>query len=472
MGLDRKRHSDQSVVEEIEARSLGVEADLLERSQMIDQRAEFVGRTHDMVFVRSCRGRSVDTISLKQRLLRYIIRFIFGLGLSRRRSRHRSRLGTRCLHRREHIALTRQRRRTLCARLFERRLNQLRLLGLRGRGSLGGGRRIGRQLTSKHIEIQLDIELTKSIVIGIFDAQSLGIKLDRHVQHDRRQTLREQQLLGTRLDICALFRGQLVGMFEDLLDRTELIYKLYRALFANSLHTGNVVRRIAPQRQHIAHQERLVESVMLANRLTVNDFNALALLFVDLDAVGHQLSVVLVGRDHKDLETLRSSLVRERSDHVISLITSHFEHGNTHRLAQLLDVGHGGVNILGRCRAIGLVGGKNLAAETSTLGVESHAEAVGLLASQDVAQELDKPEHGRGIQTLAVAHRARHKCVVVSENQRISVNQKESFHLSKVLRLAYSFVPSISAKYSSTDLRKCSIVSSIVRNDLPPAALA
>ena len=211
---------------------------------------------------------------------------------------------------------------------------------------------------------------------------------------------------------------------------------------------------------------------MLANRLTVNDFDALALLFIDLDVVGHQLSVVLVGRDHKDLEALRRSLVRERSDHVIGLITNHFKYGDTHRLAQQFDVGHSSVDILWRSRAIGLVGWENLATEAAALRVESHTEAVGLLAAQNVAQELDEPEHGRGVQPLAVAHRARHKCVVVSENQRISVNQKESFHLSKVVRLAYFCGPSISAKYSSTDVRKWSIVSSIVRNDLPPAALA
>ena len=58
------------------------------------------------------------------------------------------------------------------------------------------------------------------------------------------------------------------------------------------------------------------------------------------------------------------------------------------------------------------------------LGVECHAQQVGLLALEDVAQELREAEEDRGIHAVAVAHGAPHEGVVILEYQSVGVYEK------------------------------------------------
>ena len=68
------------------------------------------------------------------------------------------------------------------------------------------------------------------------------------------------------------------------------------------------------------------------------------------------------------------------------------------------------------------------AAEAPAGRIERHAQQVGVFALLDIAQELHEAEDHRGVHAVAVAHGTPQKGVVVFEDQRVGVYQKEFFH--------------------------------------------
>ena len=154
-----------------------------------------------------------------------------------------------------------------------------------------------------------------------------------------------------------------------------------------------------------------------------------ALLLVYLAIVTYQLAVVLVGRHHEDLVTRLDAFLRQRADHVVGLVTLDFEDRDAHGFQHTLDIGDGEEDVLGRLGTVGLVLGKYLPAEAAALGVERHAQQVGPLSLLDVAQELYEAEYHGGIHAGPVAHGTPQKGIVILEDQRIGVDEKQFFHI-------------------------------------------
>ena len=146
-------------------------------------------------------------------------------------------------------------------------------------------------------------------------------------------------------------------------------------------------------------------------------------------AIVDKLSVVLIGGHHKYLVTSRCTLLCQCADDIVGLEILDLENGYAHRLQETLHIGYRELDILGCGRTVGLVLLEESATETTTRRVEGYTQKVGLLAAQNVAQELREAEDNRGVETIAVAHRATHKGVVVFENQCISIDEKKAFHL-------------------------------------------
>ena len=267
--------------------------------------------------------------------------------------------------------------------------------------------------------------------MGFADREILLAEGDRHIEAYGRQTLGQTQVVGPLSDLLALFSLDFRNVVEDVLDRSPLLDQLAGALFADARHAGDIVRSVAPQREDVAHQLGVVDAVLLADGLAADDLDAplSAPLLVDAAVVAHELPVILVGGDHVDVVTRLDALLREGSDHVVGLVARDLEDRNAHRLEHPFDIGNRQEDVLGRFGTVRLVFRKDVAAETAALGVEGHPQQVGPFAFLDVAQELHEPEHHRGIHPRAVAHGASQKSIVILENQRIGVDQKEFFHI-------------------------------------------
>ena len=137
-----------------------------------------------------------------------------------------------------------------------------------------------------------------------------------------------------------------------------------------------------------------------------------------------KLAVILVGRHHEDLIPGLGAAVCEGADDVVGLEALDLEDGYAHGREQTLEIGYREDYVLGRIETVGLVFGIYLFAERAPLGVECHTQQVGLLALEDVAQELREAEEDRGIHAVAVAHGAPHEGVVILEYQSVGVYEK------------------------------------------------
>ena len=411
-----ERQPDDAVVEDVETRGLGVETEFGVSADRGDHLAQLRGSFHKRVLV----GRRLGRPEL--------YRLGFGLkfghrNLLRRRKRHDGVA--------EQIALSRQRGLLRRGRLGAGHLRQLGLrLLTRTFGKRLGGCEV-RQIVHKSLEIQFGEDPAQLVDMRVANREVLLAEGDRHVEADGRQALGQPQVVGPPGDLLALLPGNFADILQNVFHRSPLPDQFAGDLLADARDAGNIVRGIAPQRKDVAHQLRVVDAVLLADGLAVDDLDAAlgAPLFVDAAVVAHQLAVILVGRHHIDVVTGFDTLLRKGSDHVVGLVTRHFENRNAHRVEHPFHVGYRKQDVLGGFGTVGLVFRKDVAAEAAALGIERHAQQIGPFAFLDVAQELHEAEHHGGVHPLAVTHRTAQKGIVILENQRIGVDQKEFFHI-------------------------------------------
>ena len=329
-------------------------------------------------------------------------RFGFGLQFGGGNVRRRRHLHDRVA---EEVALTDQRGPFRGRRLGAGHLRQLGLrLLARTFGKRLGGCEV-RQIVHKSLEIQFGEDPAQLVDMRVANREVLLAERDRHVEADGRQALGQPQVVGPPGDLLTLFTLDFRDVIEDVFHGSPLPDQFAGDLLADARDAGNIVRGIAPQRKDVAHQLRVVDAVLLADGLAVDDLDAAlgAPLFVDAAVVAHQLAVILVGRHHIDVVTGFDTLLRKGSDHVVGLVTRHFENGLEFR--------------------------KDVAADAAALWIERHAHQIGPFAFLNVAQELHEAEHHGGVHPLAVTHRTAQKGTVILENQRIGVDQKEFFHI-------------------------------------------
>ena len=412
----RKRKPHDPVVENVESRRFGIKTKLRTGRHFAQNSLQLLRIAHDRIGV-GCGLRRGELLAFRRLFI----------------GRRRLPVGCRGFPRigcgGEQISLPRQRR------LFSRCGLRARDFGQLGLGRLTGpfGQRFGRsqvrQIVQEHPEIQFGEKGLQLVDPGGAHRQIFLPKVDRHVQADGRQPLGQQEFVAPLGDLLTLPALDPIGVLQDIFHRPPLLHQLAGGFFPDARHAGNVVRSIAPQRQDVTDQLRILDAVFLADRLPADDFDTVvAFLFVDLTVVAHQLSVVLVGRNHENVVTRLDALVRERADHIVGLVTGHLQHRNTHRLDDPLDIRHRQQDILRRFGTVGLVFGENFAAETAAFRVERDAQQVGMFPFLDVAQKFRETEHHRGIHPRTIAHGTPHERIIILENQCIGIDKKEFFH--------------------------------------------
>ena len=411
-----ERESDDAVVEDVEARGLGIETYLGFGAQTLHYLAQLPDlRNQTVVVGRGC-GRGEYGIRRGGRVA--LVRCVGRIGCGLRRGG--SILGGSL----EQVSLSGEGLAACRGRLGARHLRQLPLRRLTGcvGGLLGGGHVV--YVAGEGREVELGEERLQLVHVRGAYLKLRGLERDGHVGAYRCQTLGQKQAVAPCGDLLALLSLDLGGILKYVFSGAPLCDELAGALLADAGHAGDVVRGVAPDGQNVAHEYRVRDSVAGAYGLRVEDLDAVALLSVDVAVGAHKLAVILVGRHHEDLIHGLGTAVCEGADDVVGLEALDLEYGYAHGREQTLEIGYREDYVLGRIETVGLVFGIYLFAERAPLGVECHTQQVGLLALEDVAQELRETEEDRGIHAVAVAHGAPHEGVVILEYQSVGVYEK------------------------------------------------
>ena len=272
-------------------------------------------------------------------------------------------------------------------------------------------------------KFQLRVNLPQAHLVRLPLLAPGGIKRDGHIRPDGRQELRETNLLRVLLHLLLLRPFQLIGIRQQVLHTTELGEELLGGLLAHARATGNIVGRIAHQSQQVNHLVGRAKVVFLQYLGHTQHFVATPVFgAIHIYMVGHQLTVVLIGCHHIDLEALCGGLPGDGPDHVVRLEAGHFQDGDTISVDNVANHGDGEADYLGRLLALCLVLLERLMAERRSLGVETDRHMRRLLAPQHILQYIDKAEHGRGIEPFRVDTRALNQRVIRSIDKRVSVD--------------------------------------------------
>ena len=108
------------------------------------------------------------------------------------------------------------------------------------------------------------------------------------------------------------------GVLEQRVERAEASDQLDRALLADTGHAGDVVARVADERQHVdnvgGHDAEFLQDALLIEP------RAVLARIVDAHVIADELKEVLVdGHDH-DLEAGRGRAPRHRADDVVGFV--------------------------------------------------------------------------------------------------------------------------------------------------------
>ena len=225
-------------------------------------------------------------------------------GLARLGSRPRGRAAAPAWARSRWRATERATRPAACASAASAATSSRLVTGCEARAARG---RVGRVLPGEGLELQLGEEGEGRGAVGLLALQGLGVEGDRHVVAQGDQALAEQRVLAVLLQPLAVGGPlHLVALVEHRLQRAELADQVARALVADAGHAGDVVHRVAHERQHVHHALGRHAQLLLDLLAVVEDgAHALAAGVQDQDVVVHELQQVLVARDHHHLEALR-----------------------------------------------------------------------------------------------------------------------------------------------------------------------
>ena len=249
--------------------------------------------------------------------------------------------------------------------------------------------------------------------------------IDRHrhrrVGAQRHQLAREARLLGVLDQIVApLRRLHRRRGSQHGLQIAELVDELRRALRANAGHARHVVHRVADQRLDVDHLVRrhaeFLHDLGRANRFL-------------LDRVQHfhagpdQLHQVLVGRHDGRLAAGIAGRAGIRGDQVVGLPVLELNGRNAERLGRLAHQAELRDQVVGRRRALRLVGVVQPVAEGLAAGVEDHRDMRADMLAQQLRQHVGETEHR--VHRRAVRPRHRRQRVVGAEEEARSVDQDQ-----------------------------------------------
>ncbi len=299
--------------------------------------------------------------------------------------------------------------------------------GISRRRLCGDSSRRG-ELGNERAELQLLINLAQRAVVRLAAAQVIGIDVEAEVGADCGKIFRQDYLLAVVLDLGAQRALDFGCALKHILDGAELADELHGGFLADARTAGNVVGRVAFERQQIHDLTGTVNAVTLAYLPRPAHLEALAFQrgAIHEYGVGHELAIVLVGRHHIRDEAAVGGAVSQRADDVVGLISGQLHDGNAHRLQHPLDIRNRQGYVLGLLVAPGLIVGKHIVAERMAAdGVEADGQMRRILLAHQVVESVYESEYGRGVESAGGYARIAEKRVVGTINQRVCVKQKQ-----------------------------------------------
>ena len=208
-----------------------------------------------------------------------------------------------------------------------------------------------------------------------------------------------------------------------------LLDQLGRGLGPDAADAGHIVHRITHQRQHVADQIRR-DAEFLGDLGNVDPRVFHRVEHVDMPSGGRradQLHQILVRRDDRHMPPLRRRRAGITGDQVVGLEPRHLDTGQRERPRRIANQRELRHQILGRGRAVGLVGIVHIVAERLGPGIENHRQMRRPIGLVQVAGQL--PQHRRVSKNRA--HRRAHgvgqrrQAVIGAKNIGRSIDEVE-----------------------------------------------
>ena len=167
-----------------------------------------------------------------------------------------------------------------------------------GHGSRGSGRGGEAVLLRQTRELELRADGGELLRVGRAEAVGLPVRLDRHVGADGGEELRGHRVLAPGEHLLGELALDLADVGDDALDVAELRDEVRRGLLADAADAGDVVGRVAGEREVVDHLRGRGELPVLADLRLVVDLGGVAGVgrTVELHAGADELRGVLVGR--------------------------------------------------------------------------------------------------------------------------------------------------------------------------------
>ena len=265
------------------------------------------------------------------------------------------------------------------------------LEAVRGEGRL---RDLALDLGGEGMELELDEERFQFLGVRRRALQGLGVERDGQVGLDRREAAREERVFLVLAQALADLALDLVGPLEQPVEAAVLLDPLLGRDLAHARHAGDVVGRVAHERQDVDHlagrdAEELLDPLVVEELLLarVEDAHAGAL---------DQLQHVLVGRDDDDVEARRPRRMGERADHVVGLVAGHLEDRDPVGLARSADLGDLGGQVLVHGGPVRLVAVVLLVADGLLRPVEGDRQVLARMLAEHLLQHRHEAVDGVG----------------------------------------------------------------------------
>ena len=270
------------------------------------------------------------------------------------------------------------------------RLRRRRCLGV------GGLRGVGVRVLQRgeqSARLQALVPAAQCLAIRRGRAQSRGLQIERDIPLDGGELARQGQLVQHRAQILPDLACDLLRIGDHPVEIPEVRDPLGCGLGAALGHTGDVVDAVAHQGQIVddalgRHAELILYTCRIQHRIRHGVYQR--------DMLADELRHVLVpGRDQRR-DTLRRGAGRERADDVVGLHVRDHQQRQTHRADHLLQRQDLLAQLIGHGRPIGLVLGIDVVAKGLAGRVEDHADVVGSMLVDQLAQHAEDTHQGAG----------------------------------------------------------------------------
>ena len=292
----------------------------------------------------------------------------------------------------------------------------------------GVGARFPEQPLLQQTELQPVEDGDGGVQVGVEPRVALQVDLYRDVDVDGRQALGQQRLIGVLLDPFALLALEVARTLDQLLDRPELRQQLLGGLVADAGHAGDVVDRVAHQRQHVDDLRRLGDAPAFAHlgRPVYRRRAARrAADPIERGAVGDELRQVLVGRHQPGVKAGRLRPGGDGADDVVGLRAGVGDLRDAQRFGDGVDVAERVQHLLRRLLPLRLVLAVLVMAAVAAGGVEHHRHVRGLLLLDDLDQRVGVAERGRRVDAARRQPRVGQEDEVCLIDDRHAVDQEQ-----------------------------------------------